>query len=233
MVRTRLIWLGEPAVVMPARRQVLLGVSFSVVRTRLGSARSSKKMSRISSWVIVNSKSSSLSPLSEASLPRPAPSPARGFLISSPVENSLLPGSTKSRSPALFGSRRKRGSFVPLVEVLILRSLARSATLESLSDFCTASRIWLRARLRKRWRLPSDLPFGFRRRSTKWVIPQSLSSRARRPQAGARPGPIEPLRRGSRHALASLAGRDDSSYCHPALLTRMYHSTSRRTWRGV
>src|SRR5579862_5863491 len=186
MVRIRLIWLGEPEVVMPARRQVLFGVSFSVVRTRLGSARSSKKMSRISSCVIVNSKSSSLSPLSAASLPRPAPSPERGFLISSPVENSLLPGSTKSRSPALFGSRRKRGSLVPFVDILILRSLARSATEESLSDFCTASRIWLRARRRKRWRLPSDLPLGFRRRSTKWVMRHQLSFPAERRDSGAR-----------------------------------------------
>ncbi len=107
MVRSRLIWLGEPAVVMPARRQVLTGVSFSVVRTRLGSARSSKKMSRTSSWVIVNSKSSSPSPLSDACLPRPPSSPERGFLISSPGANSLLPGSTKSRSPAERGSRRE------------------------------------------------------------------------------------------------------------------------------
>ncbi len=170
IVRTRLIWFGEPVVVMPARFQVLFGVSFKVVRTRLGSARSSKKMSSTSSWVMVNSKSSSPSPLSDACLPLLPSSPERGFLISSPGSNSRLPGSTKSRSPAARGSSRKRGSLVPLVEILILRSLARSATAESFKDFCTASRICVRARRRKRWRLPRLLPLGLRRRSTKWVI---------------------------------------------------------------
>ena len=134
MVRMRLICVGEPAVVMPARLHVLDGVSFSVVRTRLGSSRSSKKMSRISSCVIVNSKSSSPSPESAACLP-PWPSPERGFLISSPGVYSLLPGSTKSCSPPDLGSRRKRGSCVPLVEILILRSLPMSATAAVLQRF--------------------------------------------------------------------------------------------------
>ena len=99
MVRMRLIWVGEPAVVMPARLQILLGVSFSVVRTRLGSSRSSKKMSRISSsrhreFEIVLALAGIGGLL--AALP---PSPDCGFLISSPGVNSLLPGSTKSCSP--------------------------------------------------------------------------------------------------------------------------------------
>ena len=170
IVRMRLICVGEPEVVMPARFHTLFGVSFSVVRTRLGSSRSSKKMSRISSCVMVNSNSSSPSAKSAASLPRPPPSPDGGFLISSPGVNCLLPGRTKSCSPPAFGSRRKRGSLVPLVEMRILRSLSMSATDVSFNDFCTASRICVRARRRKRWRLPRLLPFGFRRRSIKWVM---------------------------------------------------------------
>ena len=154
---------------MPARFQTLFGVSLSVVRTRFGSSRSSKKMSRISSCVMVNSKSSSPSPESAASLPL-CPPPDLGLSIASPGMNSLLPGRTKSCSPDARGSRRKRGSFVPLAEILILRSLPMSATAASFSDFCTASRICVRARRRKRWRLPRLLPFGFRRRSTKWVM---------------------------------------------------------------
>src|ERR1700761_5124779 len=177
MVRMRLICVGDPAVVMPARFHCLFGVSFSVVRTRLGSSRSSKKMSRTSSCVMVNSKSSSPSAKSAASLPRPPPSPEGGFLISSPGENCLLPGRTKSCSPPALGSSRKRGSLVPLVEMRTLRSFSMSATAESFSDFCTASRICVRARRRKRWRLPRLLPLGLRRRSMKWVMARWASAR--------------------------------------------------------
>jgi hypothetical protein len=96
MVRTRLRLDGVPAVVKPARRQLRLGVSLSVVLTRLGSSRSSKKMSRNSSWsgefeiVLASPLSSGL-----AALPRAAAAAAlRGRLILSPATNSLLPGST-------------------------------------------------------------------------------------------------------------------------------------------
>ncbi len=163
---------------MPARRHTLLGVSFSVVRTRLGSSRSSKKMSRTSSWVIVNSKSSSPSPESAACLPAWPSSLFGGFLISSPGMNSLLPGRTKSRSPEARGSSRKRGSLVPLVEILILRSLPMSATAESFKDFWTASRICARARRRKRCRLARLFPLGLSRRSMKWVIRTSFGVRS-------------------------------------------------------
>src|SRR6185437_3000297 len=181
IVRSRLIWVGAPEVEMPARRQTLFGVSLSVVRTRFGSSRSSKKMSRISSCVMVNSKSSSPSPESDASFP-PCPAPVFGLSIVSPGVKSLLPGSTKSRSPEVRGSRRKRGSLVPRAEILILRSLPMSATAASLSDFCTASRICVRARRRKRWRLPRLLPLGLRRRSMKCVMAHSSGMTSHSPR---------------------------------------------------
>ncbi len=84
MVRMRLICVGEPAVVMPARFHILVGVSFSVVRTRLGKFEILEEdvedlVLRHREFEIVLAVAGVRGLLAAA-----WPSPERGFLISSP-----------------------------------------------------------------------------------------------------------------------------------------------------
>ena len=114
--------------------------------TRLGSSRSSKKMSRNSASLIVNSKSSSPLPESDASRPEPPAPPPLGFLMWSPATNSLLPGRTKFALAAVARSRRKRGSPMPLLGIETLRPCRCRRRRWPFGDFFIDCALDLRAR---------------------------------------------------------------------------------------
>src|SRR5690606_10406841 len=146
--------------------------------TRLGSASSSKKMSRNSSRVSVNAKSSRPSP-SLLACPRPAaPSPCSGRSTSSPAAKRSLPGCTCSRTPprpcANWGSAMSR----PGMPIFSPFSRSRIPRLDTASD--TACRICALKRRMNRLRLTELRLRLSKRRSTMRSI--SASRRLPDPQ---------------------------------------------------
>ncbi len=98
---------------------------------------------------------------------------------------------------------RNSGSLSPCEGMTTRSPCAMSATLRRDEASCTTFAISARARRMNRWRLPMLFPLGLRRRSMMYTGTVRPSNPDMR-----RPG-------------------------YPACFTRMYHSTSRRTWRSV
>src|ERR1700730_11489753 len=144
---------------------------------RSGSSRSSKNMSRNSSFERVNSKESSPDPSGLPSEP-PPPLPSDGRGISSPTTYSLLPGTMYSLRPVR-REWRKDGSLIPLVGIDTFSPLPTSATLRLRKASWTAAFSSALARAMKRWRLLRLWPFGFERRSTMFITAASYSASPR------------------------------------------------------
>ncbi len=123
------------------------------VRSRCGSARSSKKSCMNSSLVSVKVKSSSPSPLSLACDPRPLPPWGRS--MRSPRTCSVLPGCTTSRMPPW--PWWNAGSLMSLRGMVMLSACSMSRMPRFDTARRTLSAICSLKRRTKRSRLPTDL----------------------------------------------------------------------------
>ncbi len=141
--RTMLSLVGLPSLTTPARRSLKLSTPARWRLIRLGSARSSNRNSRNSSREIENENSSSPSPSWPASpLPPPPPPPPLGRAIWSPVTNSLLPGWTMRRLPAV--PCWNSGSLISFFGMVIFSPVSRSVSLRPVTASETA--FWMCAR---------------------------------------------------------------------------------------
>ena len=162
--RTTLRLVGVPSDTNPARCDFHSGASGkSWVRTRFGSARSSKKYCMNSSRVMRKTKSSSPVPSADEPCPAPPAPPPWGRSIWSPRTYSRLPGCTDSRVPPL--PWPSTGSVTSRFGSVMSWPCSMSSMLRPATARRTASRICPRKRRRKRSRLPIDLFFPDKRLS--------------------------------------------------------------------
>src|SRR5208337_870793 len=130
-------------------------------------------MSRNSASLSAKENGSSPLPESAPSRPDPPPPPPLGLSMRSPATNSLLPGSTYSRSPRS-RERWNCGSPIPSVGIETAPPLPASAMVRSATALSTARLTSARVRRRNRWRLPRLLSRGLRRRSTNCAMLSGL-----------------------------------------------------------
>ncbi len=196
MVRPTLMLVGEPVVANPARRGLYARISFRLSFTSVGQFEILEE--EIEHLLARQHEAEVVFRISSRDRTRAGRRrPGRIWGYGRPERTALFPGRTCWRRP-LFVASWNLGSSVPSLrhrDGVFGIDVGNLAGADLIAD---AALQLLRARRRKRWRLPRLLSLGLSRRSMK------IGMERFRP-----PGP------------------------QPALFTRMYQSTSRRTCRSV